>query len=410
MISREKTCILLTYEYPYITSEPFLEEEIEYLKSAFKEIYIFPANASSTDKMTRNIPENSRAFPINCIRSKKRYPVYALKGLVCKHPELRVNTLHLKRFISSVYERGRSNYIFEQIKDVIEKQNLSVSDVVIYSYWFSDLAIAGWQLKEYLMSRGSAVKAISRGHGYDIYWERSKFAYLPYQNKSLEHLDGVYTCSENGRKYLACKYPEMEEKLHVARLGTHDYGASQCNVRNTFITCCSLKKVKRISLFAEAFSILAGEVPECKWICIGDGEELEQIQEIVKSNRITHCVHFLGRLTNSEVLEFYINNPVSFFCNVSALEGVPVSIMEAMSFGIPVIATNVGGNGELVNDECGFLLPSNITAQELAEKLKTAAELPEEVYEKKRREARNVWEKLSSAENNYSNWCNTILN
>lgn len=44
--------------------------------------------------------------------------------------------------------------------------------------------------------------------------------------------------------------------------------------------------------------------------------------------------------------------------NLSTSEGVPVSIMEVQSYGIPVIATNVGGTGEIIDKDNGILLPS----------------------------------------------------
>jgi len=50
-------------------------------------------------------------------------------------------------------------------------------------------------------------------------------------------------------------------------------------------------------------------------------------------------------LPHNDVLNYYASNPVDVFINTSSSEGLPVSIMEAMSFGIPVIATNVGGTG-----------------------------------------------------------------
>ena len=49
------------------------------------------------------------------------------------------------------------------------------------------------------------------------------------------------------------------------------------------------------------------------------------------------------------------------FINLSSSEGIPVSIMEAQSFGIPVIATNVGGSGEIVVSETGVLVDENRT-------------------------------------------------
>ncbi|NJK95527.1 MAG: glycosyltransferase [Bacteroidales bacterium] len=49
------------------------------------------------------------------------------------------------------------------------------------------------------------------------------------------------------------------------------------------------------------------------------------------------------------------------FLNTSLSEGVPVSVMEALSFGLPVIATDVGGTGELINDEVGMLINPEIS-------------------------------------------------
>ena len=48
------------------------------------------------------------------------------------------------------------------------------------------------------------------------------------------------------------------------------------------------------------------------------------------------------------------------FINVSSSEGVPVSIMEAMTFVISVITTDLGGNTEIVNEQNGWLLPKEI--------------------------------------------------
>ncbi|MEM0449104.1 MAG: glycosyltransferase, partial [Methanomassiliicoccales archaeon] len=53
--------------------------------------------------------------------------------------------------------------------------------------------------------------------------------------------------------------------------------------------------------------------------------------------------------------------------NTSLSEGIPVSIMEAHSFGIPAIAPNVGGISEIVNNENGVLMNSNPSATEIAE-------------------------------------------
>ena len=83
--------------------------------------------------------------------------------------------------------------------------------------------------------------------------------------------------------------------------------------------------------------------------------------------------------------------PVDLFLNVSEYEGVPVSVMEAQSFGIPVIATAVGGTPEIVNEENGFLLPENPSQDEIASAIYDVV-TNKEKWEKKRMLSRKNWE------------------
>ena len=69
--------------------------------------------------------------------------------------------------------------------------------------------------------------------------------------------------------------------------------------------------------------------------------------------------NFHGRVDNVQVRSFYRDTFVNVFVNTSSSEGVPVSIMEAQSAGIPVIATAVCGTPELVNENDGLLLPAD---------------------------------------------------
>ena len=68
---------------------------------------------------------------------------------------------------------------------------------------------------------------------------------------------------------------------------------------------------------------------------------------------------------NFEILDFYKNNYIDLFINLSYSEGIPVSIMEAMSYSIPTLATNVGGVSELVNEDNGVLVERDSIAEEI---------------------------------------------
>lgn len=95
-------------------------------------------------------------------------------------------------------------------------------------------------------------------------------------------------------------------------------------------------------------------------------DELKAYAAAKLSGNIT-CV-LKGNVENGKLMEEYCRIPYDFFVNVSSSEGVPVSIMEALSFGIPCIATEVGGTEEIITDsKDGVLLKANFDSDELAE-------------------------------------------
>ena len=71
-------------------------------------------------------------------------------------------------------------------------------------------------------------------------------------------------------------------------------------------------------------------------------------------------------------------NQVDLFCNVSEYEGVPISIMEAMAYGIPCLATHVGGVSEIVNCQTGILIEKNSSANQIKNYIVTFLHLSQE--------------------------------
>src|SRR5690606_33025349 len=76
---------------------------------------------------------------------------------------------------------------------------------------------------------------------------------------------------------------------------------------------------------------------------------------------------YKGQLSSADVREFLARNWVDIFINLSSSEGMPVSMMEAMSFGIPVVATRVGGVPELLGEGCGVMVAAHSSASAVAE-------------------------------------------
>ncbi|MDR2169398.1 MAG: glycosyltransferase [Planctomycetaceae bacterium] len=89
-------------------------------------------------------------------------------------------------------------------------------------------------------------------------------------------------------------------------------------------------------------------------VVIGDGPERDMLLRYRDEWGLSDCVHFLGHCNN--VIQMIPN--FDLLLNFSAYEGQSNSILEAMSFGVPVIATDIPGNNELVvNGETGILIP-----------------------------------------------------
>ncbi|HET6846166.1 MAG TPA: glycosyltransferase family 4 protein, partial [Anaerolineales bacterium] len=92
------------------------------------------------------------------------------------------------------------------------------------------------------------------------------------------------------------------------------------------------------------------------WRIAGDGPQLEALRQAVSIKRLDDRIHFLGWL-NAEALRREYQT-ASLFIFPSRHEGMPNAVLEAMASGLPVIATRIAGNEELVlHEETGLLVP-----------------------------------------------------
>jgi len=95
---------------------------------------------------------------------------------------------------------------------------------------------------------------------------------------------------------------------------------------------------------------------EVRLVVIGDGPLLPRLRERAEKKGLGERIHFTGRLPREEVFR-YLSRTALFVLN-SRYEGFPHVILEAMSAGAAVVATDVGGNAEVVrNGENGYLVP-----------------------------------------------------
>jgi len=117
-----------------------------------------------------------------------------------------------------------------------------------------------------------------------------------------------------------------------------------------------LSAVKNYNTLVYAMSKVLEEVSNVKLIFVGNGPQYHELKKKIEGLNLSSKVFILGqRLDIVELL-----NAMDIFVLPSFFEGISISILEAMSVGLPVIASNVGGNPELIDDcETGFLFSPN---------------------------------------------------
>jgi glycosyltransferase involved in cell wall biosynthesis len=144
------------------------------------------------------------------------------------------------------------------------------------------------------------------------------------------------------------------------------------------------------------------------WYHIGDQNltakndpTIEQYQIAIEALKQNPNIQFkaLGQFNHQQVFEFYQSQAVSLFISTSSAEGLPISIMEAMSFGIPILATDVGACNELVNPNTGLLMPEDIQPKEIANLILSL--LPKSQSEEYRSGVRHFWEQHFNLQNNH---------
>lgn len=119
---------------------------------------------------------------------------------------------------------------------------------------------------------------------------------------------------------------------------------------------------------------------------------------------------FRGFIDNSSLMEEYVATPYHLFFNVSESEGIPVSIMEALSLSVPCIATDVGGTSEFVRDKYnGNLLEKDFKPEILDEWIRHFAELSEAEYQGYLDRSRKGWRDNYDADRNDREFVNSLV-
>ena len=401
----KKKLVILFDEYPFELDEySFIKTELEFLVEHF-DVVIVSSSASSEPKVT--IDERITLY--HCIKKfglkEKIEAVLAFLFSKCGHAEI-------KRILKAGQKTGGRFYdsivylsSAAQLKKYMEKEHVLKGDEVIYSYWFNANCLAALMEKETYPK----LKVVSRIHGYDLYNERNPHNRQPFREYMNELLDKIFFVGDTGEQYYYAHWGKPEDKNKkyvVASIGTVKFRESDKSLSHKktkafhIVSCSNVIPLKRIHLIIEGLSRITDI--DIRWTHFGNGDlmaEIEKKAQELLEGKSNISYRLEGFIPLEEIMRFYEENDIDCFITTSSTEGCPVSIQEAMSYGIPIIATAVGeipnmidGNGILLSES-----PSPEDVQTAIERLYHAGEAERLTM---RTKSRALWERKYNAIDN----------
>ena len=343
---------------------------------------------------------------------------------------------------------------------------------ILYFYWGDKSVMMAPFLKKKLAKKVEVMPKICvRFHGSDLY-ERAK-GYLPFRKMIMRSTDYAAPVSEDGKNYILKNYRHAPKEIKVWHLGTPQQPKEQCinlmqepfsqeamqelklqptqkmaeNLQREFniVGCSNLIPLKRVEVILSALQLLMQDsrlkergYNRITYTHFGGGPLLDKLRQMAaqickeaessKENKpIGIKIEFKGQTPNNEILRYYKERGADLFLLVSRSEGVPVSIMEAMSCGIPFMVTDVGGVREFFSEsenrdfvqtyrwegECMYMQYNNllhpmIWPQELMSQIFDFMHLPQHTRMSLRQKVYQNHAENWSAEKNYSRFAQEL--
>ena len=385
-----KSLFLFTNHYPYSYQENFLEDEINYLAERFDRVHIIPFEKDRS---------RVRPVPNNClihdeIHFAESRSLYILKGLFSRKGVC----LGVKEFFRSRVYTSRTRFRAWALSVLYFNNMLNNRGIqsILHSINKEDVVYFFWGIGQNLLATVLKGKAhlVSRFHGEWDLWEKAYGDFHSLRTDVAKSLDVAVFIAKSGEDFFKKKYPFC--RTAVFPLGTKDHGVCLPKPDDDVIrvvSCSTVYPLKRVPLIFDSLLALTGH--KIEWTHIGAGSHFEELKQMIDNKEHDNISIILtGMKTHDEVMEYYKNHHYDVFVNLSTSEGVPVSIMEAMSFDIPIVATNVGSTSEEVVKESGELLSANPTVEEVADAIL-------KVVKSSDYKPRSFWKEHYNAEVNY---------
>lgn len=396
-----KKLFLITVNFPFGKGESFILPELGFLAKRFDVTIVTDTLCT---EQTSALPDGVKVMRVDTGKLSRKL-IGRIRAIFS--PEFRREWRLIKKSGGSLLKKALYSLSYYSLGDnfahsIIADAKKNGAPDIIYSYWH-DPPVFGAVIRRKKLGNPLI---ITRAHGRDLFAERKPMGFMPFKREVDSQIDRVFLISRDGMDYYLKNYSVSEPaKCEVSYLGTDSAGSAPTPFvrrdRLRIVSCSYMQPLKRVDLLIDALAVI--ESLQIEWTHIGGGllePELREKAAHALGGKSNISYSMVGSLHSSAVKELMANGGFDCFITVSASEGLPVSIMEAVSLSIPVIATDVGGIREIVGDETGILLKSDPTAAEVAQAITSFAKLSDEQRLCMRRAAYDIWKRNFCAGDN----------
>ncbi|MDE6947615.1 MAG: glycosyltransferase [Anaeroplasmataceae bacterium] len=223
----------------------------------------------------------------------------------------------------------------------------------------------GYYVAPWLRMNFPNIVIVDYVHMEEWYWRSGGFARVSGVLNNI--IEKTFVCNDKTRKVLIEKFnrnPKSVETLYIGvdkeKFNAFNYEPGLIRKkmkieegRPIILFPCRMHPQKRPFLMIEIAKKVKMDIPEIAFLVVGDGVQLNELQQKVKQQHLEHTVYFAGR--QNQMQPYYKDSDITLICSLK--EGLALTAYESCSMGTPVITSDVGGQAELIDDSVGIVIP-----------------------------------------------------
>ena len=361
--------------------DSLLKEKIDKINEKSKIIQF--NNDYNIDYSNTPINLNIKKSPIVPKDNKKRIlfilPWTALGGAEIFDFNL-IKGLKEKGYEISVITTQKCDYVLRQVVEQYVEEYFDVTSFLKKKDWASFIAYI-------IKSRRINIVFVSNSYYgyYALPWLKCQFKDIPFvdyihsenwtlrnggkpkdSNAVADYLDATYTCTDYLKKLMYKRMNRNVKNVKTVYIGTdteffnpkielekEEELKEKYKKNKVILLACRMVHAKRPIFAINVIKKMSEVRDDVRLAIVGDGVAMQDVKKYIVENDMQNLVECYGY--QKDVRPFYKVADATIICSLQ--EGLALVAYESLSMGVPVVSADIGGQRELIGDDCGALIP-----------------------------------------------------